>query len=69
MEYNRLLQNEVQLKKYKELCEKKAAELKRVHSQLFHYKKQALKGSGQSDEQESSIPGMDAPNVKIYSLH
>lgn len=69
-EYNRLLQNEVQLQKYKMLCQKKTLELKRVHDQLSQYKRQALKRSGQVDEQDSSIPDLpDTPNVKKNPIY
>lgn len=64
-EYKRLQQNEVQLQKYKVLCEKKAKELKRVNTQLSYYRKQANKRSGQMDNEDSSLPGEpDSPNVK-----
>lgn len=42
-EYARLLRIEVQLMKYKELCEKKTKQLKELQSQVAHYKKQAAK--------------------------
>lgn len=57
------------LTKYKDLCEKKAVELKRVHKQLFYYKNKAFKRSGCDDELEiDSGDTSDDLNVKIHPL-
>lgn len=42
-EYARLLKNEVQGMKYKEMYEKKLAELKRSNDMVTYYKKMSLK--------------------------
>lgn len=39
--YNRYLQQEMQLNKYKLICEKKAKEIKRLQDQVAYYKRQA----------------------------
>lgn len=67
-EYNRLLQNEIQLQKYKQLCEKKAKEMQRIQDKLFYYKNQALKRTQRNHETEPSMPESDAPNVKTFLL-
>lgn len=41
-DYDRFLKQEIQLIKFKESCQKKSAELKRLHDQLAYFKKQVL---------------------------
>ena len=67
-EYNRLLQSEIQLNKYKGLCVKKAKEIKHLQDQVYRLKRKELKGSnglgGDEDEDISLLPDTNV-NKKI----
>lgn len=41
-EYARLLKQEIQMIKYKEACQEKSAEIKKLQDQLSYFKKQVL---------------------------
>lgn len=52
-EYARLLHNDVQLMKYKETCNSKSNEIRKLHVQLSYYKRQAMKRNSEvPDEPE-----------------
>lgn len=61
-EYNRFLQLEIQLNKYKGLWEKKSKELKRLQDQLAYYKRKDFKRHGEIPESDESIKA-DTPIV------
>lgn len=55
-EYNRLLQAEIQLNKYKGLCEKKAKEIKNLQDLVARLKRKELKRNAETEnENEESI--------------
>lgn len=62
-EYLRLLNNEIQLTKYKGICQKKSSEIKRLQDQLSYYKKCSLKTT---EAQDNSIETENSPvNINI----
>lgn len=66
-EYARLLKQEIQLIKYKESCQTKSAEVKRLQDQLAYYRKQVLLlRRGNEDEPENKKP-FDFANVMSFS--
>lgn len=66
MEYNRLLQAEVQLNKYKGLCERKAKEIKNLQDQVARLKRKELKRAGDLNEvDETMVTDMAKVNRNI----
>lgn len=62
-EYTRLLKQEIQLIKYKETCQAKAVEVKRLQTQLAYFKKQiSMLRKNQKDEHD------DSDNKKISKV-
>lgn len=66
-EYNRFLQLEVLLNKYKGLCEKKGKQIKQLQDQVARYKRKGLKRSGDEHESADSIiaDGTDVKKIII----
>lgn len=65
-EYNRYLQMEVQLIKYKVLCERKAKEIKSLQDQVARYKRKEMKRTSELPQPEDSTTS-NVPNVnRIY---
>lgn len=64
MDYNRFLQLEAQLTKYKFLCAEKLNEIKRLKDQIARYKRKESKLSDVEPEQENSMMFADETNVK-----
>lgn len=54
-EYNRLLQQEVQLMKYKKICERKSAELKRLRDKLYYIEKKFGVDSTSSEQDQTVL--------------
>lgn len=48
-EYSRLLKQEIQLIKYKESCQQKSVEVKRLQDQVIYLKKQVLRRKLQAE--------------------
>ena len=63
-EYNRFLQLEVQLQKYKGLCEKKAKEIKHLQDQVARLKRKEMKRSAVEPELDDSTTDVKV-NKKI----
>lgn len=61
-EYNQFLQLEIQLNKYKGLCEKKAKEIKNLQDQVARYKRRELKRSDDVHEHDDTVL---APEPKV----
>lgn len=55
-EYSRLLQNEVKLIKFTELCQTKASEIKRLQDQLAYFKRQAMRKNSCGDTGDPQVP-------------
>lgn len=62
-EYARLLQNDVQLLKYKETCNSKAAEIKKLQTQVLYYRKQSNKKRTTEMHQEDGEENADLLKV------
>ena len=63
MEYARLLRNEVQLVRFKESCNSKANEIKKLQTQLAYFKRQAMKRSAEASQEPEEDEHADFANV------
>lgn len=61
-EYGRLLQNEVKMIKFKELCQNKAGEVKRLQDLVAYYKRQAMNKTSHGDDDSQVQPKADVGN-------
>lgn len=62
-EYKRLLDQEIQLMKYKDMCTKKAVENKRLQDKLAYYKKQYKKSEDADEPNELEEPNGLSVNI------
>lgn len=62
-EYNRYLQLEAQLDKYKSICAQKSKEIKRLQDQVSHFKRKENKLS--ENDATSKVSGVLADELKV----
>lgn len=55
-EYSRLLQNEIKIMKFKEQCQTKASEIKKLQDQVAYFKRQTMIKNSCGDTDDSQVP-------------